>query len=101
MMLALNELKTFARQAVRVIAGEKDLAAFEVYMTIELNEFDEGIGSGSASGVAFVPAKENAFIAETFPEITVPIRMPTTSVAVTNPATTIFRRLVQSTISLT
>jgi len=30
-MLALNQLKTFARQAAGLIAGEKDLAAFEVY----------------------------------------------------------------------
>ncbi len=30
-MLALNELKTFARQAAILIAGERDLAAFEVY----------------------------------------------------------------------
>ena len=66
-----------------------------------LNELDEGMGSGSASGVAFVPAKENAFMAETLPEITVPIRMPTTSVAATNPATTNLRRRVQSTISRT
>src|SRR5208283_4271629 len=42
-------------------------------VTIALNEFEDGTGSGSASGVAFVSAKENAFIAETLPEITVPI----------------------------
>ena len=30
-MLALNQLKTFAREAAGLIAGEKDLAAFEVY----------------------------------------------------------------------
>ena len=62
-------------------------------------ELDEGMGSGSASGVAFVPANENAFMAETLPEITVPIRMPTTSVAATNPATSdLATPRVQSTI---
>src|SRR5208282_2452279 len=70
-------------------------------VTIELNELDDGMGSGSASGVAFVPANDNAFIADTLPDITVPIRMPTISVAATSPATTILRRRVQSTISLT
>ena len=30
-MLALNQLKTFAHRAARLIAGEKDFAAFEVY----------------------------------------------------------------------
>ncbi len=69
--------------------------------TMEANEAPEGIGSGTASGVALVPAKENAFIAETRPETTEPIRMPTVSVSATNAEAKILRRRAQSNNSFT
>jgi hypothetical protein len=57
--------------------------------TIPEKLFEDGMGSGRASGAADVPpAKENDLIAETFPDTTVPIMIPTESVAAINPAAT-------------
>src|SRR5579864_5940158 len=67
-------------------------------LTMAEKLFEEGTGSGRASGAAEVPANENDRMAETFPETTVPIRMPTESVAAINPAATYVRRLVQFTL---
>src|SRR5579859_113563 len=66
--------------------------------TIAEKLFDEGIGSGRDSGAAEVPVNVNDRIAETFPETTVPIRMPTERVAAIKPAATYVRRLVQFTL---
>jgi hypothetical protein len=63
-----------------------------------LKEFDDGIGSGKANAAAFVPENEKLLIAETRSETSVPIIIPTVSVAAINPAATILRRRVQSTI---
>src|SRR5258706_4295658 len=70
-------------------------------LTTPENEDAEGIGSGTASLVAFVPAKENVFIAETRPETTEPIMMPTTSVHATKKEARILRRRAQSNNSFT
>jgi sugar lactone lactonase YvrE len=59
------------------------------------NEFEAGIGSGTANGVAFVPAKDIVFIADTLPETIEPIRMPTPSVTTRNAEAIIFRRRAQ------
>src|SRR4029077_4559889 len=69
--------------------------------TMEANEAPEGIGSGTASGVALVPANEKVFIAETRPETTEPMRMPTVSVSATNAEAKILRRRAQSNNSFT
>src|SRR3974377_736611 len=66
--------------------------------TILLKEFDDGIGSGKANAAAFVPENEKLLIAETRSETSVPIMIPTGSVAPIKPAATILRRRVQSTI---
>src|SRR5260370_6168054 len=66
--------------------------------TIPEKLFEDGIGSGRESGAAEVPANENDRMAETFPETTVPIRMPTERVAAISPAATYVRRLVQFTL---
>src|SRR6516225_2786538 len=63
-----------------------------------LKEFDDGIGSGNANAAALVPENEKLLIAETRSETSVPIIIPTVSVAAINPAATILRRRVQSTI---
>src|SRR5258708_1200879 len=67
-------------------------------LTMAEKLLEEGIGSGRASGVAEEPANENDRMAETFPETTVPIRMPTERVAAISPAATYVRRLVQFTL---
>src|SRR5215470_18570790 len=62
--------------------------------TIPENEFEDGIESGTASGVA-LPANAKFFIAEVLPEITVPIKIPTVSVnAIASPAIHVLCRLV-------
>jgi hypothetical protein len=70
-------------------------------LTIDANELDAGIGSGTVSGVALVPANIPDFIAETRPDTTEPINMPTASVKATNTVASIFRRLAQVNNSLT
>src|SRR5260221_12702426 len=62
---------------------------------------EEGMGSGTASGVALVPAKVNVFIAETRPETTEPIIMPTVSVSATNTEAKILRGRAQANNSFT
>ncbi len=69
--------------------------------TIDANEFDAGIGSGTAKAVAEVPANPRLFIAETRPETTDPIRIPTAKVKATNTPASILRRLAQLISSLT
>src|SRR5271169_416178 len=69
--------------------------------TIAEKEFEDGIGSGSASGVALVPAKERALIAETLPFTRVPMKIPITRVAAIDTVAINFLRRVQSTIFLT
>src|SRR5215471_6012038 len=67
--------------------------------TIEAKLLEDGTGSGRISGLAeAAPVNENDRIAETFPETTVPIKMPTESVAAMSPAATYVRRRVQSTL---
>jgi hypothetical protein len=68
---------------------------------MDANEFEDGIGSGTARAVAVVPANPKFFIAETRPETTDPIRMPTPSVNITNTDTTILRRRAQLKSSFT
>src|SRR5271170_274622 len=70
-------------------------------VTIPENELADGMGSGTARGVALVPANDNVFIAETLPETTEPIRMPTPSVRTTKKDAKIFRRRAQTNNSLT
>src|SRR5258707_11739326 len=67
-------------------------------LTMAEKLLEEGMGSGRASGVAEEPANENDRMAETLPETTVPIRMPTERVAAISPAATYVRRLVQFTL---
>src|SRR5439155_14212402 len=69
--------------------------------TIDANEFDDGIASGIASGVAPLPAKATDFMAEVRPDTIVPIRIPSTSVSATNNPAIIFSRRAQLTILLT
>src|SRR5882757_9660943 len=69
--------------------------------TIDANEFDAGIGSGTAKAVAEVPANPRLFIAETRPETTDPIRIPTARVSATNIPESILRRRAQLKSSLT
>src|SRR5205807_5567556 len=60
--------------------------------TMPANELEDGIESGTTSGVP-LPANEKFFIADVLPEISVPIRIPTTSVnAIDNPAIHFFCR---------
>src|ERR1700736_3119844 len=68
-------------------------------LTIPAKELDDGTGSGRA--VAVVPENPRLFIAETRPETTDPIRMPTASVNATNTPASILRRRDQLNISLT
>jgi hypothetical protein len=68
---------------------------------MEENDAAEGMGSGTARRVAFVPANENVFIAETRPDTTDPIKIPTTSVSATNTAARTLRRRAQSNNSFT
>src|SRR5437867_12976963 len=70
-------------------------------LTIAANELDAGIGSGTANAVAVVPGNPRLFIAETRPETTDPIRIPTVSVNATNTAASILRRRAQLKSSLT
>src|SRR6266436_5703137 len=70
-------------------------------LTIPAKELDDGIGSGTARAVAVVPENPILFIAETRPETTDPIRMPTASVNATNTAASILRRRAQLKSSLT
>ena len=62
---------------------------------------DDGTGSGTDRAVAVVPENPRLFIAETRPETTDPIRMPTASVNATNTPASILRRRDQLNISLT
>src|SRR5208283_2229280 len=69
-------------------------------LTIDEKLFEEGIGSGNTSAEAELPpVKEKDRMAETFPETTVPIRIPTVRVAAIKPAATYVRRGVQSTLA--
>src|SRR4029077_7787483 len=61
--------------------------------TMAEKELAEGMGSGTTSGVAFVPL--NDFIADTRPEITEPIMIPVTSVNATKNDAMILRRRAQ------
>src|SRR5712664_3581153 len=70
-------------------------------LTIDAKELDEGTGSGTVSAVAVVPENPILFIAETRPETTDPIRMPTARVNATNTAASILRRRAQLKSSLT
>src|SRR2546421_2982574 len=70
-------------------------------LTIPAKELDAGIGSGTVRGVAVVPENPRLFIAETRPETTEPIKIPTVSVNATNTAASILRRRAQSKSSLT
>jgi hypothetical protein len=70
-------------------------------LTIPEKLLEEGIGSGTANGVALVPANENVFMAETLPLITVPIRIPTTNVAAIKTVANIVRRRERSRLFLT
>src|SRR6266849_2956971 len=70
-------------------------------LTIDAKELDDGTGSGTARAVAVVPENPELFIAETRPETTDPIRMPTASVNATNTPASILRRRDQLNISLT
>jgi hypothetical protein len=63
--------------------------------TIPEKELDDGIGSGTASGVALVPANAALFTADTRPETTDPIIIPTNSVKATKNAAIIFLRRAQ------
>src|SRR6266404_512466 len=67
--------------------------------TIDANELEDGMASGTASGVA--PLAESGLIAEVRPETTEPIKIPTISVSATNKAATAFSRRAQLTISFT
>src|SRR5277367_5556596 len=69
--------------------------------TIPEKELEDGTGSGTTSGVAFVPEKLSAFMAETRPETTVPIIMPAASVSDTNTVAKILRLRAQPTNSFT
>src|SRR5262244_976239 len=70
-------------------------------VTIPENELAAGIGSGTPSGVALVPANVSVFIADTLPEMTDPIMMPTTNVSITKTDAAIFLRRAQSNNSFT
>src|SRR5258708_38618692 len=70
-------------------------------LTIAANELDAGIGSGTANAVAVVPGNPSPFIAETRPETSDPIKIPTLSVNATNTAESILRRRAQLQDSLT
>src|SRR5271154_3991769 len=69
--------------------------------TIPENELEDGTGSGTVSGVALVPEKFSAFMAETRPETTVPIMMPAASVSDKKTAARILRLRAQPTKSFT
>src|SRR5260370_17230506 len=70
-------------------------------LTIEAKELDEGTGSGTVRAVAVVPGNPKPLVAETRPETTDPIRIPTVSVNATNAAASILRRRAQLKSSLT
>ena len=70
-------------------------------LTIPAKELDDGTGSGTVSAVAVVPENPRLFIADTRPETTDPIKIPTVSVNATNTAASILRRRVQLKSSLT
>jgi hypothetical protein len=53
------------------------------------------MASGMGSGVAPLPANVRVFMAEVWPETTVPIKIPTTRVSATNNAATAFSRRTQ------
>src|SRR5271154_1928839 len=67
--------------------------------TIPEKELAEGMGSGTDRCAASVPL--NDFMAETWPEITEPIMIPTTSVNATKNDAMILRRRAQLKSSLT
>src|SRR5258708_28916160 len=67
--------------------------------TIDANELEDGMASGTASGVA--PLAERGLIAEVRPETTEPIKIPTISVSATNKLAIAFSRRAQLTISFT
>src|SRR5262245_46084177 len=64
-------------------------------LTIEANEFDDGMASGMGSGVAPLPANVIVFMAEVWPETIVPIKIPTTRVSATNKPAMAFSRRTQ------
>src|SRR6266567_2668309 len=70
-------------------------------LTIAANELEEGMGSGTVSAVADVPGNAKLFIAETRPETTDPIRIPTASVNATNTEASTLRWRAQFNNSLT
>src|SRR5260370_40037638 len=70
-------------------------------LTIEAKELDEGTGSGTVRAVAVVPGNPKPFVAETRPETTDPVRIPTVNVNATNTAASILRRRAQLKSSLT
>src|ERR1700682_964526 len=70
-------------------------------LTIDAKELDEGTGSGTVSAVAVVPENPRLFVAETRPETTDPIIIPTASVNATKMAASILRRRAQLKSSLT
>src|SRR5271163_2965396 len=69
--------------------------------TIPEKELEDGTGSGTTSGVALVPEKLSAFMADTRPETTVPIIMPAANVSATNAVAKILRLRAQPTNSFT
>jgi hypothetical protein len=70
-------------------------------LTIEAKELDDGTGSGTARGVAPDAENDKDFMADTRPEMTVPIMIPTVSVKATNTDAMILRRRAQPKISRT
>src|SRR6266852_9821741 len=69
--------------------------------TMLANELEDGTGSGTARGVALAPENGSVFIADTRPEITDPINIPTVKVNATKAAAKILRRLAQPKSSFT
>src|SRR6266849_3284909 len=70
-------------------------------LTIDAKVLDDGTGSGTARAVAVVPANPRLFVAETRPDTTEPIKIPTVSVNATNTPASILRRRAQSMSSFT
>src|SRR5580704_12729529 len=89
------ELDFFSRTCVVAILTTAGSTRF----TMVEKELAEGMASGTARGVAFVPL--NDFIAETRPEITEPIMIPVTSVNATKNDAMILRRRAQLKSSFT
>src|SRR5260370_13095366 len=70
-------------------------------LTIDAKGLDDGPGSGAARAVAVVPANPRLFVAETRPDTTKPIKIPTVSVIAPNTPGSILRRRAQSMSSFT